>query len=108
MALMVFGIIWIASKTAKRWGHFIQYPVDLLLLPVLVLFGYLHMFIKLHALLSLDVVSDHSISSIQLVLCSNHCSISVPKRTRISLALLASAGGQDAPQESFALHHSFE
>ncbi len=50
--------VWIfVSKFLKHLGHFIRYPSDVIYLPLLVLFGYVHCFIKLYALWTLDVVS---------------------------------------------------
>lgn len=45
------------SKWIKLLGHYIRYPVDVLLLPVSVLFGYFHGIIKVYAVLTLNVVS---------------------------------------------------
>ena len=45
------------SKWIKFVGHFLRHPVDVLLLPVLVVFGYLHGLIKLYAACTLHVVS---------------------------------------------------
>lgn len=47
------------SKFVKLLGHYIRYPVDLLLLPISIIFGYLHGLIKAKAMLSLNVVSHH-------------------------------------------------
>ena len=46
------------SKFLKLLGHYIRHPVDFLLLPVSIIFGYLHGLIKAKAMLSLDVVSQ--------------------------------------------------
>lgn len=45
------------SKFIKLLGHYIRYPVDVLLLPVSILFGYFHGAIKIYAVLTLNVVS---------------------------------------------------
>ena len=45
------------SKFLKLLGHYIRYPVDFLLLPVSIIFGYLHGLIKAKAMLSLNAVS---------------------------------------------------
>ena len=45
------------SKFLKLLGHYIRHPVDFLLLPVSIIFGYLHGLIKAKAMLSLNVVS---------------------------------------------------
>lgn len=47
----------ISSKFLKLLGHYIRYPGDFLLLPVSIVFGYFHGFIKGYAMLSLNVVS---------------------------------------------------
>lgn len=44
------------TKFIKLLGHYIRYPVDFLLLPISILFGYLHGLIKVYAMLSLNVV----------------------------------------------------
>ena len=48
------------SKFLKLLGHYIRHPVDFLLLPVSIIFGYLHGLIKAKAMLSLNVVSQHA------------------------------------------------
>lgn len=45
------------SKFVKLIGHYVRYPFDFLLLPVSIVFGYLHGLIKAKAMLSLNVVS---------------------------------------------------
>ena len=50
------------SKFLKLLGHYIRHPVDFLLLPVSIIFGYLHGLIKAKAMLSLNVVSWPAIS----------------------------------------------
>lgn len=47
----------VMSKSIKLVGHFWRYPGDVVLLPVSILFGYAHGFIKLYAMLTLHVVS---------------------------------------------------
>lgn len=44
------------SKFIKLLGHYIRYPADFLLLPISIIFGYLHGLIKIYAMLSLNVV----------------------------------------------------
>lgn len=44
------------TKFIKLLGHYIRYPGDFLLLPISILFGYLHGLIKAYAMLSLNVV----------------------------------------------------
>lgn len=46
----------VLSKFVKLLGHYIRYPVDFALLPVSIVFGYLHGLIKAKAMLSLNVV----------------------------------------------------
>lgn len=46
----------LTSKFIKLMGHYTRYPADFLLLPVSILFGYAHGFIKARAMLSLNVV----------------------------------------------------
>lgn len=45
------------SKFIKLLGHYVRYPVDFLLLPVSILFGYFHGSIKMYAAATLNVVS---------------------------------------------------
>ncbi|MCJ1425088.1 hypothetical protein MMC29_002976 [Sticta canariensis] len=45
------------TKFIKLLGHYIRYPVDFLLLPISILFGYLHGLIKVYAMLSLNVTA---------------------------------------------------
>ncbi|KZF21994.1 glycosyltransferase family 2 protein [Xylona heveae TC161] len=45
------------SKSIKLIGHFVRYPEDIVLLPVSMLFGYFHSFIKLYAFLTLNVTT---------------------------------------------------
>ncbi|TKX19290.1 hypothetical protein C1H76_8475 [Elsinoe australis] len=51
-----FAAIWIFvfAKSVKLMGHFIRYPADLILLPISILFGYLHGIIKLIGLCTLS------------------------------------------------------
>ena len=53
-ALLTWMLI---TKFVKLLGHYIRYPVDFLLLPISISFGYLHGLIKAKAMLSLNVVS---------------------------------------------------
>ena len=52
------GVWMFVSKFIKLIGHYIRYPVDVLLLPVSILFGYFHGIIKIYAVLTLNVVSS--------------------------------------------------
>ncbi|CAO1601871.1 hypothetical protein XANCAGTX0491_005509 [Xanthoria calcicola] len=55
---LVIFLVWIMfTKTIKFMGHFGRYPTDLKFLPVLCLFSYLHGFIYLYSLLTLNKVS---------------------------------------------------
>ncbi|KAL8987990.1 MAG: hypothetical protein Q9177_002872 [Variospora cf. flavescens] len=47
----------VSSKFLKLLGHYIRYPGDFLLLPVSIVFGYFHGFIKGYAMLSLNVTA---------------------------------------------------
>ena len=49
--------IFVIAKSIKLMGHWIRYPADILLLPVSILFGYVHGFIKLAGLFTLSEVS---------------------------------------------------
>ena len=53
------------SKFIKLLGHYIRYPVDFILLPISIIFGYLHGLIKAKAMLSLNVVSLPVFQSLQ-------------------------------------------
>ena len=51
-------LVWMfTSKFIKLLGHYVRYPIDFLMLPVSIIFGYLHGIIKAKAMLSLNVVS---------------------------------------------------
>ena len=54
-ALMTWMFI---SKFVKLLGHYIRYPVDFLLLPISISFGYLHGLIKARAMFTLNVVGS--------------------------------------------------
>lgn len=45
------------SKFIKLLGHYVRYPVDFIMLPISILFGYFHGAIKIYAVLTLNVVS---------------------------------------------------
>lgn len=54
-------VVWMfISKFIKLLGHYVRYPVDVLLLPLSILFGYFHGVIKIYAVLTLNVVSHFS------------------------------------------------
>lgn len=56
--VMTLLCLWMfASKWIKLVGHYIRYPVDVLLLPVSLVFGYFHGAIKMYAVMTLNVVS---------------------------------------------------
>jgi len=46
------------SKFVKLLGHYVRYPIDFLLLPVSIVFGYFHGFVKFYAMWTLNVVSS--------------------------------------------------
>ncbi|KAJ5708000.1 hypothetical protein N7488_007801 [Penicillium malachiteum] len=51
-------IAWMfTSKWIKLLGHYIRYPVDVFLLPVSIVFGYLHGAIKMYAVMTLNVTT---------------------------------------------------
>jgi len=55
--LVALGLwIFVFAKSIKLVGHWIRYPADLTLLPVSILFGYIHGLIKLVGLLTLSEV----------------------------------------------------
>ena len=56
-AMVSLGAWIFLSKWIKLLGHYMRYPADLLLLPVSVVFGYVHGLLKIYALFTLDVVS---------------------------------------------------
>jgi hypothetical protein len=57
-AMMALGLWMFTSKWIKLLGHYIRYPVDLLPLPISVIFGYFHGAIKMYAVMTLNVVSN--------------------------------------------------
>jgi hypothetical protein len=57
LAMQALGLWMFVSKFIKLTGHYIRYPVDVLLLPVSILFGYLHGIIKIYAVLTLNVTA---------------------------------------------------
>lgn len=58
--LVSLGVwIFVIAKTIKLYGHWIRYPGDLLWLPISILFGHVHGFIKLAGLMTLSAVSGH-------------------------------------------------
>ncbi len=61
IAFSILGSFMFVSKFIKLVGHYIRYPVDFLLLPLSILFGYFHGFVKLYAMLTLNVVSDNAL-----------------------------------------------
>ncbi|KAL5687450.1 hypothetical protein EMGR_001760 [Emarellia grisea] len=57
LAMQALGVWMFISKFIKLLGHYIRYPVDVLLLPVSILFGYFHGGIKMYAVLTLNVTT---------------------------------------------------
>lgn len=55
-AYCALGAWMLFSKFIKLITHFVRFPVDLLLWPVSVVFGWVHGIIKIHALLTLNEV----------------------------------------------------
>jgi hypothetical protein len=57
--LALKALLWwmFLSKFIKLLGHYIRYPVDIVFLPVSILFGYFHGLIKVYAAITLNVVS---------------------------------------------------
>jgi len=60
--IRILAAVWIFvfAKSIKLMGHWIRYPADLFLLPLSILFGYLHGVIKLAGLLTLSEVIEAS------------------------------------------------
>lgn len=72
--MQALGAWMFISKFIKLLGHYIRFPVDFLLLPVSILFGYFHGGIKMYAVLTLNVVSNKSLCLVVSVLvCSWRC-----------------------------------
>ncbi|RDH35685.1 nucleotide-diphospho-sugar transferase [Aspergillus welwitschiae] len=57
LAMQALGLWMFISKFIKLLGHYIRYPVDVILLPVSILFGYFHGAIKIYAVLTLNVTT---------------------------------------------------
>ncbi|KNG90286.1 putative polysaccharide synthase Cps1 [Aspergillus nomiae NRRL 13137] len=57
LAMQTLGVWMFVSKFIKLLGHYIRYPVDFLLLPVSILFGYFHGGIKMYAVMTLNVTT---------------------------------------------------
>ena len=67
LAGLITLLIWmLMSKFLKLLGHYIRYPIDFLLLPVSIAFGYLHGLIKARAMMSLNVVGNYPCCSVCL------------------------------------------
>lgn len=77
-AMEALGLWMFVSKFIKLLGHYIRYPVDVLLLPVSILFGYFHGIIKIYAVLTLNVVSFNLLLIIILCLLANQVQIATP------------------------------
>ncbi|KAH0545325.1 hypothetical protein FGG08_000624 [Glutinoglossum americanum] len=56
-ALSVLLLWMLISKFVKLLGHFVRYPEDVVLLPVSILFGYFHGFIKVYAFFTLNITA---------------------------------------------------
>ncbi|KAJ9296951.1 CAZyme family GT2 [Paecilomyces variotii] len=55
LAMQLLAAWMFTSKFIKLFGHWTRYPIDFLLLPVSILFGYFHGGIKMYAVLTLSV-----------------------------------------------------
>ncbi|KAI9875076.1 MAG: hypothetical protein M1830_008968, partial [Pleopsidium flavum] len=55
VAFGTLGLWMCVSKFVKLLGHYIRYPIDFLFLPLSILFGYFHGFIKVYAMITLNV-----------------------------------------------------
>lgn len=64
--VLIGAAVWIFvfAKSVKLMGHFVRYPVDLFMLPVSIIFGYVHGVIKLIGLITLGEVRLPAISGI--------------------------------------------
>ncbi|KAI9842075.1 MAG: hypothetical protein M1837_007500 [Sclerophora amabilis] len=56
-AFSLLAVWMLFSKFLKLLGHFRRYPEDIPLLPISILFGYFHGFIKVYAFFTLDVTT---------------------------------------------------
>lgn len=57
-SVLVGFIIWLVfAKAVKLVPHFYRYPMDIKFIPLAMVFGYLHGFIKIYALLTVNEVS---------------------------------------------------
>ncbi|KAI9863715.1 MAG: hypothetical protein M1830_006147 [Pleopsidium flavum] len=55
---MVSLALWLVfTKSVKLLPHFYRYPTDVRFIPVAIIFGYLHGFIKIYALFTLNVTT---------------------------------------------------
>lgn len=62
LSFRIFFAWLLFTKVVKLLPHFARYPGDICFLPVTILFGYCHGFIKLYALFTLYVVSTKVLS----------------------------------------------
>ncbi|KAH8781611.1 hypothetical protein BGZ57DRAFT_759883, partial [Hyaloscypha finlandica] len=53
-------------KVIKLIPHFVHYPIDIYLIPIIILFGYFYSLIKLYTLLTLYIVSLITLPSLIL------------------------------------------
>lgn len=70
------------SKFIKLITHFIRYPVDILLWPVSILFGWFHGLIKVYALVTLSEVSSSHYQALQPKTDTNPDHMGKPSRCR--------------------------
>jgi hypothetical protein len=69
------------TKVIKLVGLFMREPSDIMFLPLSILFGYFHGFIKLWAAATLRMVSPMSYSSLSISNPSRHPGVAVPTAT---------------------------
>lgn len=56
--VMTSFVTWLVfTKVVKLVPHLYRYPMDVRFIPIAIVFGYLHGFIKIYALLTLNMVS---------------------------------------------------
>ena len=75
------------SKCIKLVTHFARYPVDILLWPVSIIFGWFHGIIKFYAFATLNEVShasDRQLREVPLYLCLRHASFLIQIATLVN------------------------
>ena len=66
--MVSFGLWLVFAKVVKLIPHFYRYPTDIRFIPLAVGFGYLHGFIKIYALLTLNMVGSLTTKNCNTVL----------------------------------------